>query len=59
MIDAIDPTKPPDGAPALRADLQASLAVATSEVEALRTAQVPAGRALRGCSARPTPQAIA
>lgn len=43
MSSAIDPTKPADGAPAVKADLRANLEAAKGEIEALQAAQLAGG----------------
>lgn len=43
MTSAIDPTKPADGLPAVKADLRANLLAAKSEIEALQTVNAELG----------------
>jgi hypothetical protein len=43
VTSAIDPTKPVDGAPAIKADLRANLQSAKSEIEALQTGKTDFG----------------
>ena len=43
MASQIDPTKPADGIPAVKADLRANLAAAKSEIEVLQNGKAAAG----------------
>ena len=43
MPSLIDPTKPVDGAPAVKADLRANLQSAKDEIEALQTGKTDFG----------------
>jgi hypothetical protein len=43
MASQIDPTKPADGTPAVKADLRANLAAAKSEIEILQSDKAEAG----------------
>ena len=43
MPSQIDPTKPVDGAPAIKADLRANLQSAKDEIEALQTGKTDLG----------------
>jgi hypothetical protein len=43
MVSAIDPTKPLDGVPAVKADLRSNLAAAKSEIEALQARKIEDG----------------
>lgn len=43
MASAIDPAKPADGVPAVKADLRANLQAARNEIETLQTEKIQAG----------------
>lgn len=43
MVSAIDPTKPADGVPAIKADLRANLLAAKREIEVLQDAKIGHG----------------